>query len=137
MFSNVTFNWDVLQILVITIIILVAIRVVTAMIWSKWDYKDFNENKPIIDKAFYTATVLTVLGVFLFTVFNGYESTHRQADMGTEAIKQEAREFVAPTVIDIEADETARVLKKKLKEEARIKKEKEESKRAYEEALNN
>ena len=135
--ENLTFNWDVLKILVIGVVLLLVLNYVVSKIWKIIDKDSFNESEKVYNKVWSIFLILSITALLLFTVFNGYESTHVPDDMGAEVTKTEAKKFVEPTLEEIEADQREREAKRIAEEEAKIKKEKEESKRAYEEALNN
>ena len=67
MFNELAFNFDVIKIAIIAIVILCVIRVVTAMLWSKWDSRGYDDFRPTMDKIFYSSAVPTGLKIEIET----------------------------------------------------------------------
>ena len=105
MFTNISFNWDVIYILSVVLLCLSINYTAVALLWSKWGPESFKRHRAYLTKMYNTLFILAPFVAVTFTIFNSYV-----ADGSQEATYSEQRKFedinVAPPIpvgIDIRA----------------------------------
>lgn len=130
-----TFNSDPTILTLTALFTVLTLRMVGGLLWVLIDKKSFEENREIIKKTTLSALIIVFLVGIMLTLFLGYQTSTPHTPVGVQEAKRSVQHLVIPTQEEIEAESKARELKLIKEREDQIKKEKEESERAYKEAL--
>ena len=135
MYAGLNLNLDVLNILLIAVSSLTIAQLIALSILYNRGPVSFSKYRTTVEKTYKTLLSLTILGVLLFAVFNGYSTYEPQEIMYSEKERFEELEVAIPTPAEIGIRARMRELRLLKETNDRIKKEQEQSKRDYEEAL--